>query len=1110
MKVIILYKMKQNVNIILYIGFIWNVYIKCFTNDDNCYYSCNSCYNSNEIPNENKHYCVKCLDGYYPYQIQSSIHMGVNCYNLSHYPDGLYFDGDSFKQCDTSCKRCEYSSTYCIRCMDGYVFENEKSNKCVRQSQMKNRIYNKYILNKNKNGIRNKCDISCKSCSKGVDICDECVNGYYKSPIKGDGLCYKEYDNYYIDFIDNKNGEFKPCHQQCRKCISSGTNEMQQCIECYDNKFLFNGNCVDLCPYTHPFNYEGICVDKCPEYTELVNNRKCEKCLPPYYFYKGNCKIRDEPHKHCNSHEFRILQSFCPPNCYCNENNDCISCEEDFELKNDVCSPIECDENCSGCVRDNDGRNKCNSCREGFKPNKYNCIPTECDFYWYKGIHTAFTCTVDSNCPSEYPYLDQVNKQCVNTCNNGKKLYNKTCVSDCPKNSLPFDDGNECLIADDIINLPQEKKNELMKNNSDESSYFLVGNDVFFHYCISDQETECEKNCENLGFTFANVTNCLNALELQTNPPSSPPQYLIVISDLKRNDTTAPQIIYEIYLITDSGEPSKSDTSICYNTKLNFTKSIKGYSQIEYALEIFETYNYSIFNYSKENPFYTDICTQFESEDGYDVLLTDRYKHYYKRTNMSFCEKGCKLKEFKLNTSQVVCECMNLQNTRNLVEFIPYNTQQNLFPDRPMQHIKCFNLAFKLSILQTNVGFYIMLFVLLSEIVICCYLQNKGFREVYRYMRNKIKINADTAEITKELEIEEEESEINVDKIIDEHIINNSIGNMNSNSLPNITDNNNSNNLPKSNPPKKKSKGGKTKKKEKNSKVKETTGEDYAKMFVIKQNYVNENNNNNNNAMNNQDNIDDISSDSEEGSDKHIYERNQHANYNNKAKYLKDPFFAKEIVRYPQTSYCYAYRFYIKNKHHIVSLFFNKEIYEIFTFKFSLVIFSLAIDLFFGCMLCYNGYISSLFNNKTHYRIGIDIGLGIAGAVLSYILLKIIREILEYKTEFKKYKEDEFARIDRKEFFGKLNKMIRNLNTRMSFYYLFIFLFIIFDLYFVTSFCATYPNTVRTWGIQIVVNILFSFFFPFLYYAIGVLFLYCGLKKMNESVYKFGLFMLKA
>ena len=1071
MKVIILYKMKQNVNVILYIGFIWNVYIKCFKNDDNCYYSCNSCDNGNEISNENKHHCVKCLDGYYPYQIQSSIHMGVNCYNLSDYPDGLYFDGDSFKQCDKSCKRCEYSSKHCTQCMDGYVFENEHSNKCVHQSQMKNRIYNKYVLNKNKNGIRSKCDISCKSCSKGVDICDECVNGYYKSPIKGDGLCYKEYDNYYIDFKDNKNGEFKPCHQQCRKCISSGTNEMQQCIECYDNnKLLFNGNCVDLCPHTHPFNYEGVCVNKCPEYTELVNNTKCEKCLPPYYFYNGKCKIRDESNKHYIPHEFRILPSNCPSNCNCDANDKCISCEEGFEMNGEICSPIVC------------------------------------DFYSYIGILTGFACTIDSNCPSECPYLDKDKKQCVNTC--GNLLYNKTCVLDCPKNSLKY--GNECLIADDIINLPQEKKDKLMEEHLND--LFIVGNDVFFHYCISDQESECQKNCENLGFTFANITNCLNALELQISPPS-PLQYLIVISDLKRNDTTAPQIIYEIYKMKQNQKPDESpkyDTSVCYNTKLNFTKSIKGYSQIEYALEIFETYNYSIFHYSKENPFYTDICTQFESEDGYDVLLNDRYKHYYKRTNMSFCEKGCKLKEFKLNTSQVVCECMNLQNTRNLVEFIPYNTQQNLFPDRPMQHIKCFNLTFTLSILQTNVGFYIMLFVLLSEIVICCYLQNKGFREVYRYMRNKIKINADTAEITKELAIEEEEeSEINVDKIIDEHIINNSIGHMNSNSLPNVTDNNNnnSNNLPKSNPPKKKGKGVKTKKKEKNSKVKETTGEDYAKMFVIKQNYVNENNNN---AMNNQDNIDDISSDSEEGSDKHIYERNQHANYNNKAKYLKDPFFSKEIVRYPQTSYCYAYRFYIKNKHHIVSLFFNKEIYEIFTFKFSLVIFSLAIDLFFGCMLCYNGYISSLFNKKTHYRIGIDVGLGIAGAVLSYILLKIIREILEYKTEFKKYEEDEFARIDRKEFFGKLNKMIRNLNTRMSFYYLFIFLFIIFDLYFVTSFCATYPKTVRTWGIQIAVNILFSFFFPFLYYAIGVLFLYCGLKKMNESVYKFGLLMLKA
>ena len=56
------------------------------------------------------------------------------------------------------------------------------------------------------------------------------------------------------------------------------------------------------------------------------------------------------------------------------------------------------------------------------------------------------------------------------------------------------------------------------------------------------------------------------------------------------------------------------------------------------------------------NSFYQDICAQYTSVNGTDVLLSDRKKHFFNDTQTA-CQKDCKYSEYSAETKFLKCEC---------------------------------------------------------------------------------------------------------------------------------------------------------------------------------------------------------------------------------------------------------------------------------------------------------------------------------------------------------------------------------------------------------------------------------------------------------------------
>ena len=128
------------------------------------------------------------------------------------------------------------------------------------------------------------CHRTCKYCSGIIHSeehhnCVECKNdqGFYHFPSETDYNCYtkEEVDEKYPNwYLNESKKEFEQCHYTCQKCNGAS---YENCLSCKDNKYLYNGKCLDNCPLgTFKINSENNkcmdCYKNCESCKELGNS----------------------------------------------------------------------------------------------------------------------------------------------------------------------------------------------------------------------------------------------------------------------------------------------------------------------------------------------------------------------------------------------------------------------------------------------------------------------------------------------------------------------------------------------------------------------------------------------------------------------------------------------------------------------------------------------------------------------------------------------------------------------------------------------------------------------------------------------------------------------
>ena len=303
-------------------------------------------------------------------------------------------------------------------------------------------------------------------------------------------------------------------------------------------------------------------------------------------------------------------------------------------------------------------------------------------------------------------------------------------------------------------------KDEIKKNNTNNTKMTIKTENTIFQLLSLDDEKNQDE--EDKDISSIDLGECLDILKKSTDHPLK-----ILKVDIKSEDLTSTYVQYEIY---DSITGDKIELDVCKDVtiKINVPKKLD-----EDTLNILNNLDNSGYNFlDKNDSFYNDICSTYTSEDGKDVLLSDRYNDIYVHINeMYICQTGCELVSYNTTTEKAECDCKipeeeiitNLEDIKFSKEEI-IEAFMGALENSNFKVLKCYKLLLYFSKLLLNYGFIIMSIILLSNLILMIIYCFKGRKKITKLISYFIKIKFENEEIYKLKKNNKNIEKINVSK----------------------------------------------------------------------------------------------------------------------------------------------------------------------------------------------------------------------------------------------------------------------------------------------------------------------------------------------------------
>ena len=761
---------------------------------------------------------------------------------------------------------------------------------------------------------------------------------------------------------------------------------------------------------------------------------------------------------------------------YTNTQNNKISIECNGYKNNDdtICSNIipigyylsdklnkiieKCHINCQSCVKGSDkNNNNCLTCKDNFELKNSNCL-YKYNYYFNNECEEIIYLLVNQLCPEKLPYEIIKTKECVESCTN-EEFINKICKVN--------------YYSENNINIITNKLKSII-NETTNSSYDVIidGNNIIYEI------TTTSVNNDHYNLSSIDFGECENILKRHYSI-----DYLLVFKiDIKLNDSYPTIIEYEVYSPVTK---QKLDLSLCENNQINIYVPIYLDNYTNNLYNYMNQYGYDILN--ENNSFYNDICTTFSSDDGTDIILSDRRNDYYNK-NITLCENGCTYIFYNNTNGKAKCQCQ-IKSEISDVKAISYDKMDiEAFLDfktiSNVDIIKCYKLTFSLEGLKNNYGSIIIIFFIVVFISLIIFYHVNEKSAISRLLRIALKTN--------EIKIlnppHRNKKMINIDKNI--YIINdNNDKKSQTKSIQNLIDNHSLN---------------MNKIKNKDFRKLNLQIKNYQNINVInkaniilkynkKKKYRNIIKNNKNSKVN-------------EFNIYHIKKRNKKQEIIEKEKHeLKyneeelNNLSYNEAILIDKRTYFQYYWSLLKKKHMFLFVFMSSKDYNLLSTKIGLLIFS------FCLYFTVNAF---FFTDKTMHKIYEDKGVfnflyQLPQILYSTLISSVINIIIKYFALSEKSIINLKTIRNKLKAFEKSVELNRNLMIKFNLFYYISLLFLIFFWYYISTFCAVYKNT----QIIFIKNTLSSFtltlVYPFLLNLFPGIFRMSALKpkKKIRNVY---------
>ena len=235
---------------------------------------------------------------------------------------------------------------------------------------------------------------------------------------------------------------------------------------------------------------------------------------------------------------------------------------------------------------------------------------------------------------------------------------------------------------------------------------------------------------------------------------------IVIVDKLGQNNPTT---LYSFYH-PKSGEKLDAE-NICKNISITVKENL--YSLLDETNPNYDKMisltgqNINIFDLN--DPFYTDLCYEFESPINKDIPLKDRISTFY--PNASLCDTGCTIKGINMNDMTSICDCafLDVANSNtvkdNAILDSVFGQALDIINESNILVMKCYKYIFKYF--TRSIGGWLCLALLICQIVLTIIFYSYELIRLQQYIfnltdsyinylgkakrRSSIKINLDNA-----------------------------------------------------------------------------------------------------------------------------------------------------------------------------------------------------------------------------------------------------------------------------------------------------------------------------------------------------------------------------
>ena len=627
--------------------------------------------------------------------------------------------------------------------------------------------------------------------------------------------------------------------------------------------------------------------------------------------------------------------------------------------------------------------------------------------------------------------------------------------------------------------------------------YEIKGKD--FTLKIKPTNTSIFDNSTNINFD-----KCENILRHYYNLSNSS---IITFFQLELENNDSQSLIDQVEYLTIDEQKVILNQSLCQNVTIEINYLIKEgiYLNIP-SISSFSDSGIDVFNI--KDSFFTDLCYSFSNSDN-DIILEDRIKYIYQ--NYSLCDTGCTLNNINIKNMTISCDCKVKENISTVIN--PLNLakeKESSILDSNIFVLKCYNLVFSFEGKIKNIGFWLILVLLIINLIFLFSYCINGIKPIIKYIFDEMvkfgylernsKMFFKEKNNLREKETIEKPKKTKFKKRKSNKTISNpnknkkdfnrkgtkKISRKNTNRISQlkIKENDLSNSVQKLKLIHKNklinngSKAGIKSKKfinKKHRKYSNITTGDYTKNGKNK-----ENSENFGIIKINLNNI------------KNYYPQDSYQTLHN--------YTFEEAIEYDRRSILKIFYIYLLSKQIIFHTFFQKNPLELFSLRICLFIFMISTDLALNSLL----YLNDNISKKYHYTKGLflftfsnNLTVILLSTLISFILISLIGKLNNstneirnvFREEEKKNKKYKIQEKTKQNIFLKVENILKNLKIKIFILIIIEILLILFFWYFITAFCHVYSNTQKSWLLdsffsflsRVIIELLFSLLFAKLY-----------------------------